>query len=136
MGGKHKARADFRQKAERFMGNGPRESTDKKGGGPIEMFTEKLGLNVEQKAKVTQILEKTHQEIDEVGESIRSAIIEIREKGNKQIMDILTPEQEEKFKALQKEFKRVSGPREARGVRGSVPEQRPHLNEELPPPQE
>lgn len=136
--GSERERPEFRQKAERFMGYGQREPEDRKGGGggPIEMFTTKLGLSAEQKAKVTEILEKTRQEIDEVGKNVRSAITEIREKGDKQIMDILTPEQQEKFKMLRKEFERGYGLEGPRGERGSIREHGPRPGEELPSPQE
>lgn len=102
-------RRHFAEKAERFMGYGPREPGERRGGdGSIEMLTTKLNLSGEQKARVTEILEKTRQEIDKLGKNIRSAIAELKEKDDKQIMDILTPQQQEKFKALIEEFKRIS----------------------------
>ena len=51
-----------------------------------------------------------------IGERVIRA--EIKEKGDKQIMDILTPQQQEKFKALQKEFERGCGPKGPEGERG------------------
>jgi len=128
-------RPDFGEMAERFMRYGPRQPGERRGGySPIEMLTAKLDLSAEQKAKVLEILEKTRQEIDEVGKNVRSAITEIREKGNKQIMDILTLQQQEKFKALQKEF-RGYGPRWPGGERWPAGEYGPRTGEELPPPQ-
>jgi Spy/CpxP family protein refolding chaperone len=124
---------DFRERAERFMGYGQREPQDRRGGGgPIEMLTAKLGLSAKQQAKVTEILEKRRQEIDELGKNVRSAIAEIREKGDKLIMDILTPQQQEKFKALQRGY----GPQGPGGERGPAREYGPSPGEELPPPQE
>jgi len=128
----------FREKAERFMGYGPREHRERMGGGggPIEMFTARLGLNQEQKIKVADILEKTRQEIDQVGENIRGAIDQVREKSDKEIMSILTPEQQKKFKTLQGEFSKgygLKGPGEKRGPKG---ERRLPPGEELPLPQE
>jgi len=114
-------RSAFRERAERFMGYGPRHYGNRRGGeGPVKMLTVKLGLDEEQKTKVTQILEKTRQEIEEVGKNVRSAITEIKEKSDKQIMDILTPQQQEKFKALQKAFERRCAPKWSRGQRGSM----------------
>ncbi|MFA5090001.1 MAG: hypothetical protein WC510_03055 [Candidatus Omnitrophota bacterium] len=130
-------RPGFRERAERFMGYRPRGPGERMGGGgPIEMLTAKLGLSVEQKAKVTDILEKTRQEIDEVGKNIRSSIDQIKEKSDKQIMSILTPEQQEKFKALQKEFSKGCGPKGPGEKYGPMRERGPHPGEELPPPQE
>jgi len=113
-------RPDFAEKAERFMGYGPRHPGERRDGGPIEMLSVRLNLSEEQRAKVTKILEKSRQEIESIGKNIRNAITEIKEKGDKQIMGILTPQQQEKFKALQKEFEKRCGP----------------VGEELPPPQE
>lgn len=117
-------RPDFRERAEHFMGYGPRGFRERRGdsGGPIEMLTADLGLNAEQKTKVMQILEKMRQEIDNVGENIRSAITEIRERSDKQITDILTPAQQEKFKVLQKEFEQGCGPRGQGGDHGPMRE--------------
>jgi gas vesicle protein len=97
---------NFREKAERFMSYGAKEHRDRKKNGPLEMLAVKLELNADQQVKVTEILEKARQEIDQVGKNIRSAIAEIREKGDKEIMAILNPQQQEKFKELQVEFKK------------------------------
>ncbi len=75
--------------------------------GPFEMLAERLDLNQEQKAKVKEILEKTCQEIDAVGKNIRNSIDRIREKSDQEIMNILTLQQQEKFRALQEQFKQI-----------------------------
>jgi hypothetical protein len=130
-------RQNFAERAERFMNYGLREPGEKRGGaGPIEMLTAKLGLNAEQKVKVAEILENTRKEIDKVGKGIRSAIIDVKEKGDKQIMGILTPQQQEEFKTLQNEFEGGRLPRGPRGVRGKMRGCDPGSNEELPPPPE
>jgi Spy/CpxP family protein refolding chaperone len=77
------------------FGFGPR-------GGPMEMFTAALGLSADQKTQVSQILEKTRRELNDVGKKVRFAITEIKEKSDNQIMEVLTPEQREKFSALKK----------------------------------
>ncbi|MDD5561712.1 MAG: hypothetical protein PHT50_06270 [Candidatus Omnitrophica bacterium] len=105
-------RQNFRERAERYMGMGYGQKGygERKGAcGPVETLAIKLGLNAEQKAKVIQILEKSRQEITEVGKNLRSTITEIKEKGDKQIMSILNPEQQEKFKALLKDAKEGCG---------------------------
>ncbi|MBI5050213.1 MAG: hypothetical protein HZC11_04890 [Nitrospirae bacterium] len=119
------------------MGYGPRGPGERMGGGgPIEMLTAKLDLNQEQKVRVVSILKKTQRAIDDVGKNIRSAIDQIREKSDKEIMSILTPEQQEKFKALQREFSRGCGQRGPREEHGPMGEHRLPPGEELPPPQE
>jgi Spy/CpxP family protein refolding chaperone len=119
------------------MGYGLRRSADKMGGGGFaEMLTVKLNLNAEQRTKVTEILENTRLKIDEVGKNVRSAIAEVREKADKQIMDILTPQQQEKFKALQKRFERGCGLKGPRGKYMPFREHGPQPEEELPQPKE
>lgn len=133
--GPYSERLSFAQKAEHFMGRGQRWHGAKKGGaGRLEMLTDKLGLSKEQKTKIKDILEKTRQEIDAVGKNIRSAIVEIKDKTDKQIMDILTSEQQEKFKALQKEFKRGCGTAGPEKRLRSRYGHEPIPDEDLPPP--
>lgn len=130
-------RPDFRQSAERFMGYGLNEKPGKKGFDPIKMFTARLGLNADQKVKVSLILENARQKIDEIGKNVRRSIDEIREQGDQQIMEILNPAQQKKFKALQKElekncpFKGPQGQGEPARERRDLPP-----GEELPPTQE
>ncbi len=95
---------DFRHRAEHFMGY--RHKDKRGGGGLVDMLAKKLELSARQKAQVSLILEKTRQEIDQVGKDIRKAIFTIREKSDKEIMEILTPQQQERFRALQEEFRR------------------------------
>lgn len=102
---------DFTRRAEHFMGYGPGECGWKRDRGPLEMLTATLELNADQKIKVTEILEKTRQEIDSIGKEVRESIASIKEKSDTQIMAVLNPGQQEKFKALQKEFKRNCGRR-------------------------
>ena len=124
---------DFRARAERFMGYGPRNLRNRKpGDGFAQLLAVKLGLNAEQKAKVKEILENMRQQIDEVGKNLRSSIAGIKDKGDKQIMDILTPEQQEKFKALQKKFQR-GRPNCTGGERGPMRGYGPPPDQDLPP---
>jgi Spy/CpxP family protein refolding chaperone len=116
-------RMDFRRNAEHFMRGGHDRHEWGMGEGPLEMLTMKLSLSPDQKTKVEQILEKTRQEIDEVGKNVRTSLDQIREKSDKEITTILTPQQQERFKALQKEFAqghhRFMGPRPEDGPMGN-----------------
>ncbi|MCK9431777.1 MAG: hypothetical protein PHQ84_05405 [Candidatus Omnitrophica bacterium] len=110
--GRFLRKADFREKAERMMWYDRGKHRWIKGG-PLQMFTEELELNAEQKDKVGQILEKGRQKIDEAGKDLRRTMLTIKESTDKQIMGLLTPQQQEKFNELQREFKqgRVPLPR-------------------------
>ncbi len=113
-------RLNFAQRAKYFMGPGLREPGRQDGVGPIKMLTVKLNLSAEQRVKVAEILENTRKEIDGVGKNIRNVIIEIKEKADKQIMGILTPQQQEEFRALQNEFEETRGPDRPQGKPGKM----------------
>lgn len=102
-------RMSFRERAEHFMGYGLRHPGKTRAEGFVEMLSAKLNLSPEQKEKITKILEDTRLKIDELGKNMRNAITEIKQESDKQIMDILTPQQQEKFKALKRDwgFKRA-----------------------------
>lgn len=102
---------------------------------PEEILITKLGLNREQAEKVTQIIERTKHEVDDIGKDVRGAIAQIKEKADRAIMDILTPQQQEKFKALQKEFERRRGPGPMEGHRPPPPPYPAQGADELPPPE-
>jgi len=117
-----------------FMKHGPHKSGEKGSGGDIlEMFVTKLDLNKEQEAKVKEILDKTRQEIDEVGKNIRSAISEIKDKSDKKIMDILAPEQQQKFKDMLEDFKEKHGGGKRREKCGPMKWDRPRPEDEFMP---
>jgi len=111
-------RPGFGQGPAGFMGHGLRQGRDGKRSGPIEMLSARLKLNKEQQEKVARILEDTRKEIERTGRNIRNSIIDIREKADKQIMNILTPAQQEEFKVLQEEFaeNRIPGNGRARAL--------------------
>lgn len=131
-------RPHFAERAQHFMGCPLGGPGDRKGGsGPLEMLSEKLGLSAEQKTKIAEILEKTRQEIEEIGKNVRTSIDEVRKKGDKQIMDILDPQQQVKFKELQDEFKKGRGMKGPRGEYGPMHEDMPRPDEGFPlPPRE
>jgi len=94
-----------------MMMRGPGDMKERRGDGMLQMLAERLGLDDAQKAKVKEIVEKASQDMNKVGEGVRSAIADIKEKSDKQIMAILTPGQQEKFKAMQEEFEKRCGPK-------------------------
>jgi len=131
-------RPDFRARAEHFMGMRPErpQHGGKKRNGDhfIKMLITKLELNEEQKVQVKNIVEKTRTEIDAVGKNIRTSMTMIREQGDREIMAILTPEQQKKFKNLQDELKRSCPFKRPHGAGGTMEEQGPLPNDEFPPP--
>ena len=126
-------RPDFAQRAEEhFMSQGPREPGERGGPDLLEMIKTKLNLTPEQQTKVMEIVMRTRQEMDKIGENVRGRIDEIREKSNMLIMEILTPEQQEKFKMLLKELER--GPRPPN--RNGPPQEQGPMRDEGPRPGE
>jgi len=110
---------DFAGRAEHFMrpwpeGPGEMERHD----GLFDVLTNKLNLDENQKVKIKEILEKTRREIDDVGKNVRNAISGIKHKTDKQIMEVLTPDQQEKFKRLINDFEKFkpNGPRDPRFI--------------------
>ncbi len=101
------------------------------------MLVRKLELDQTQQVKVREILDNTRQKIEKVAAGVRASMVDIRENSDQQIMAVLTPQQQEKFKALKKEAKtRCFGQR--RGWRcGQMSHpggNNPDAEEELPPP--
>jgi hypothetical protein len=124
-------RPDFKRKADGLMGYESRGLKDRKGATPVEMLSTKLGLNTEQKEKITKIFEDARQDIEKAGKDIRESIKNVKEKTDRQIMDVLDATQKEKFQQLQEDIKRKIEARKAR-MQGGRQEQRLPS----PPPQE
>jgi Spy/CpxP family protein refolding chaperone len=83
---------------------------------PQEEFFRVLNLSPEQQVKIKEIMERTRSEMEKIGKDIRASINEIRQKNEKEIMGILTIEQQEKFKAMQERRRqRAKGFEERRG---------------------
>ncbi|MDD3345074.1 MAG: hypothetical protein PHO34_01360 [Candidatus Omnitrophica bacterium] len=100
-------RPDFAEKAERFMGYGMKDGHGwKRHGSPIDMLTDKLNLDQGQRAKVERILEDARVKIDKTGKDLRGVIKGIKEESDKKIMEVLTPEQKDKFKEIQAKFRK------------------------------
>lgn len=144
----HPERHGFSEKAECFMRQGlggphgesfrgqfGHKMQGRKGGeGLLEMLVTKLELNSDQQAKVKDILDKTRKDIDEVGKNVRTAITEIKEKGDKEIMDILNPAQQEKFKALLEDFKKMHESKRRGGECGPMGRGGHSPDQGFPPP--
>lgn len=70
---------------------------------PQDIFkrvSEELNLNQEQKEKVKQILDEAHKKISLIGDKSREDLKAIRDESHARIMEILTPQQQEKFKNI------------------------------------
>ena len=70
---------------------------------PQDIFkrvSEELNLNQEQKEKVKQILDEARKKISLIGDKSREDLKAIRDESHGKIMEILTPEQQEKFKDI------------------------------------
>lgn len=70
----------------------------------LERFSSKLALTPEQKREVSEILEAKRQSIDALRAEIRPRFEEIRNSTRQEIRKRLTPEQRQKFDALQEEW--------------------------------
>lgn len=69
----------------------------------LDRLNEELALSDEQVQEVKAIIESTEKEIHTLGEEIKTKFTEVREQGNEKILEILNPEQQEKFKTLVQE---------------------------------
>ena len=69
----------------------------------LEALEDKLDLTQEQKDQVVKILEETRERVKNLQDKNFTVITQIKEEGHAQILEILNPEQQEKFKQLVKE---------------------------------
>jgi len=124
----------FTERAERFMGQGPIEAHGKKiVEGHFDMLTTRLHLDAVQQAKVKEILDRSRQEIDAIGKNVRQTLTQIKERNDKQIMELLNPQQREEFTVLLKDFDKRFGPRKMRAEQMEKKDFRPRPDEEFPP---
>ena len=122
-------RPNFTKRAERVMWHRSKDLRAKKERGKDRLFTMlniKLELDQDQQVKVKEIIEQNRQEISQVGEDVRNAINNIKKKGDQQIMDVLNPQQQEKFRALLEKFEDKGKRRHSKGNYGSMMGHRPH----------
>ena len=66
----------------------------------LQRIAEELNLTAEQQAQVQTILEQSKQEVTRARDEFRSQVEQFREKSNAQILELLDPEQQEKFQEL------------------------------------
>ncbi len=69
------------------------------------LMEKKLNLSEEQKDKIKVILESMRHEIDMLGESVRGTIKDLKMKSDKEIMAVLTPDQQKSFEMLIKDMR-------------------------------
>jgi len=72
-----------------------------KWGNPLEHMTKNLGLTPEQQAKIQPILDQAKPQVQAIHEDAKQKIKAIRDNARTQIRAVLTPEQQQKFDALQ-----------------------------------
>lgn len=79
------------------------------GGGPKEIFqrlAKELNLDEGQKQEFKAILEKAREDISSITRDSREKLLIIRKESDGKILEILTPEQQEKFKKIAAEAQR------------------------------
>ena len=73
-----------------------------KRGNPVERLTRTLDLNADQQAKIQAIFDQARPQMKAARQEAREKMRAVREQTMAQIRPILTPEQQQKFDALQK----------------------------------
>ena len=127
-------RMRFEERAQRFMGQGPMQMHGKKySEGIFEMFTTRLHLDAGQQATVKEILEKSRQEINEIGKNVHQHLSQIKERNDKQIMELLNPQQQEEFKVMLMDFDKRLGSKKMDAEHMMKKDLRPQPEEQLPP---
>ena len=120
-------RPNFSEKVKQHMQHSPKgmkPGPQKGREGMLGMLSTRLELNEEQQAKVKEILENTRKKIEETGRDLRDTILTIKKEGDEQIMALLTPAQQEKYKELLEGFEKM---RKDIGNRRPRKEHRPHF---------
>ena len=72
----------------------------------LERLSQELELSKEQEEKISQIMKKGWEKIQEEMRKMRERTLSIKKKTDREIEKLLTPEQLEKFKELREGFKR------------------------------
>ncbi|MDD5504639.1 MAG: hypothetical protein PHV77_04930 [Candidatus Omnitrophica bacterium] len=109
LGGHFPQKAGFSEKARRFMWqyqDKMPQAPDKREDRLFAMLTTRLGLDRDQQIRVKVILDKTRRQIDAISRDVRSSILVVKDGSDKEIMDILTSQQQAEFRKLLKEFDR------------------------------
>ncbi|MFA5069197.1 MAG: hypothetical protein WC300_00150 [Candidatus Omnitrophota bacterium] len=100
-------RFESTQKAKQAMWqypHGMRLASKRGEDGLFMMLVTRLELSRDQQSQVTTILERTRQEISAIGQDTHAAIKAVKDRSDKEIMDILNPQQRAEFSRLLKEF--------------------------------
>lgn len=108
----------------------------------FKRIAEELNLDQEQKEKVKRILDETHKKISSIGDKSREDLMAVREESHARIMEILTPQQQEKFKEIVSQAQKHQSKlmrkleRYGYGQRPPEPPDAEGLNPQGPPPAE
>ena len=89
----------------------------------LERFSAKLQLSPEQRQRVAEILKATRGKIQALREEMRPKVEEIRKANRAEIRQVVTPEQQKKFDAMQAE--REARAKQSRDHRGKAEEETP-----------
>lgn len=103
-------------------GQRERISPEKRAEMQTKRMTDELGLTEDQQKKVLALNVDRNKKAEEIGREDAEKRKEVRETYTKELNGVLTPEQQEKLKAVQKEGR---GPREAGQTRGGRQGKRP-----------
>ena len=82
----------------------------------LERLDSELSLSEEQRKEIEQIFGDTEKEIKSLSKEMKSKFIEVRKKSNDKILNVLTPEQQEKFEHLIAEMDRKGQLKPERGT--------------------
>lgn len=87
--------------------------------GPLERLSKILNLSADQKVKLTEILKESHQEVMQIQHKTKETFLEVKNKVDARIREILTPQQQEKFSKLESDLQQRM--REKRAHFGGAP---------------
>ncbi len=68
----------------------------------VDQLTKELNLTAEQQVKIKEMLQKSTEEIRAILQATKEQTKEIRVKAHDEVMNLLTPEQKDKFKVTRK----------------------------------
>ena len=84
----------------------------------LERLSQELELSKEQEEKISQIMKKGWEKIQEEMRKMRERTLSIKKKTDREIEKLLTPEQLEKFKELKEKFEKRGKERIEEGREG------------------
>lgn len=98
----------------RIPGRFGHEQALRRNGGPLEKLSKILNLSAEQKVKLAQILKDSRQEVMQIQDKTKEMFLEIKNKANVKIREILTAEQQAKFDKLKSDLQQKMKGKRAR----------------------